>query len=46
MGVLGAIFLVKGLSGPVIYILINLGLLASGVYGWILVSREERGLAA
>lgn len=42
MGGLGAIFLLKGLSGPVIYILINIGLLASGVYGWILISRQER----
>ena len=42
MGVLGAIFLLKGLSGPISYILINIGLLGSGVYGWILVSRQER----
>lgn len=44
MGVLGAIFLLKGLSGPVSYILINIGLLGSGVYGWMLASREEKGL--
>jgi hypothetical protein len=44
MGVLGALFLLKGLSGPISYILINIGLLASGVYGWILASREEKGL--
>jgi hypothetical protein len=44
MGVLGALFLVKGLSGPISYILINIGLLTSGVYGWILASREEKGL--
>jgi hypothetical protein len=46
MAVLGAIFFVKGLSGPVIYILINLGLLGAGVYGWIQVSNEEKGLPA
>lgn len=45
MGVLGAIFLLKGLSGPIQYILVNIGLVASGVYGWILVSREEKGLS-
>jgi hypothetical protein len=44
MAALGTIFLLKGLSGPVTYILINVGLLASGVTGWILVSREEKGL--
>jgi hypothetical protein len=44
MGVLGAIFLLKGLSGPVSYILLNIGLLGSGVYGWILVSREVKEL--
>lgn len=44
MGVLGTIFLLRGLSGPVTYILINIGLLGSGVYGWILASREEKGL--
>jgi hypothetical protein len=45
MGGLGAIFLVKGLSGPIQYILINVGLVVSGIYGWILISREERGPA-
>jgi hypothetical protein len=45
MGGLGAIFLVKGLSGPIQYILINVGLVAAGIYGWILISREERGPA-
>lgn len=42
MAVLGAIFLYRGLSGAVIFILLNAGLLAAGVYGWRLVSREER----
>ena len=46
MAVLGAIFLLRGLSGPVIYILINVGLLAGGVWGLMLVSRETKGLAA
>ena len=46
MAVLGAIFLLRGLSGPVIYILLNAGLLAGGVWGWMLVSREAKGLAA
>jgi hypothetical protein len=45
MGGLGAIFLVKGLSGPIQYILINVGLVVSGITGWILISREERGPA-
>jgi len=45
MTALGAIFLVKGLSGPIQYILINAGLVAAGVYGWILISREQRGPA-
>jgi hypothetical protein len=45
MVALGAIFLVKGLSGPIQNILINAGLIVAGVYGWILVSREERGPA-
>jgi hypothetical protein len=45
MGVLGAIFLLRALSGPVIYIFLNAGLLAGGVYGWMLVSREEKGLS-
>ncbi len=46
MAVLGAIFLLRGLSGPVIFILINAGLLAGGVWGWMLVSRETKGLTA
>lgn len=46
MGVLGIIFLLRGLSGPVIYILLNAGLLAAGVWGWTLLSRVEKGLAA
>ena len=46
MGVLGAIFLLRGLSGPVIYILINVGLLVGGVWGWILVSHEDKALPA
>jgi hypothetical protein len=45
MGVLGAIFLLRSLSGPVIYIFLNAGLLACGIWGWMLVSREVRGLA-
>jgi hypothetical protein len=45
MGVLGAIFLLRALSGPVIYIFLNAGLLAGGVYGWMLVSRVDKGLA-
>jgi hypothetical protein len=45
MAVLGTIFLLRGLSGPVIYIFLNAGLLAGGVYGWILVSREDKGLS-
>lgn len=45
MAVLGAIFLLRGLSGPVIFILINAGLLAGGIWGWILVSHEDKGLA-
>ena len=46
MGVLGAIFLLRSFSGPVVYILLNAGLLAGGVWGWMLVSREVKGLAA
>ena len=46
MAVLGGIFLLRNLSGPVIFILLNAGLLTSGVWGWILLSREEKGLAA
>lgn len=46
MGVLGIIFLLRGLSGPIVYILLNAGLLASGVWGWTLLSRVEKGLAA
>ena len=45
MAVLGAIFLLRGLSGPIQYILINVGLLVGGVWGWILVSHENKGLA-
>ena len=46
MGVLGAIFLLRGLSGPIQYILINVGLLVGGVWGWILVSHEDKALPA
>jgi hypothetical protein len=46
MAGLGLIFFLRGLSGPVVYILINAALVASGVYGWRLVSREARALAA
>ena len=46
MGVLGSIFLLRSFSGPVIYILLNAGLLAGGVWGWMLVSREAKGLPA
>ena len=46
MAVLGAIFLLRGLSGPVIFILINAGLLTGGVWGWMLVSRQAKGLPA
>jgi hypothetical protein len=42
MAALGAIFLLRGLSGPVIYILLNAALLAGGVWGWMLLSREEK----
>jgi len=42
MAVLGAIFLFRGLSGGVSFILLNGVLMAAGVYGWRLVSREER----
>jgi len=45
MGVLGAIFLLRSLSGPVIYIFLNAGLLAGGIWGWMLISREVRGLS-
>jgi hypothetical protein len=45
MGVLGTIFLLRSLSGPVIYIFLNAGLLAGGVWGWMLASREEKGLS-
>jgi hypothetical protein len=44
MSVLGAIFLLRGLSGPVIYILINVGLLVGGIWGWILISHEDKAL--
>lgn len=44
MAVLGAIFLLRGLSGPIQYILINVGLLVGGVWGWILVSHEDKAL--
>jgi hypothetical protein len=46
MAVLGGIFLLRNLAGPVIFILLNAGLLAGGVWGWMLLSREERGRAA
>jgi hypothetical protein len=46
MAGLGLIFFLRGLSGPVVYILINAALVAAGVYGWRLVSREARALAA
>lgn len=45
MGVLGAIFLLRSLSGPIIYIFLNAGLLAGGIWGWRLISREERAIA-
>lgn len=43
---LGIIFLLRGLSGPVSYILINAGLIACGGFGWRLISAEQRKLAA
>jgi predicted membrane channel-forming protein YqfA (hemolysin III family) len=47
MGVLGVIFLLRALSvGAIVYILLNAGLLAGGVWGWMLLSREEKGRAA
>lgn len=46
MAVLGGIFLLRNLSGPVIFILLNAGLLAAGVWGNRLLSRQEKGLAA
>jgi hypothetical protein len=46
MAVLGTIFLLRGLSGPIQYILINVGLLVGGVWGWILVSHEDKALPA
>jgi hypothetical protein len=46
MAGLGLIFFLRGLSGPVVYILINAALVAAGVYGWRLISREQRALAA
>jgi hypothetical protein len=39
---MGAIFLLRGLSGPLSYILLNAALLAVGIWGWKLVSRELR----
>jgi hypothetical protein len=39
---LGALFLLRGISGPVFYSLLNAALLAVGVWGWRLISREER----
>jgi ribosomal protein L40E len=42
---MGAIFLLRGLSGPLSYILLNAALLAVGIWGWRLVSRELRPAA-
>ena len=46
MAVLGGIFLLRNLSGPVIFIVLNVGLLAAGVWGNRLLSQYEKGLAA
>ena len=43
MVVVGAIFLLEGLSGPFVYSLLNAALLAAGIWGWRLLSREGRG---
>jgi hypothetical protein len=42
MAVLGGIFLLRSLSGPIIYILLDAALLAGGIWGWMLLSREQR----
>ena len=39
---MGAIFLLRGLSGPLSYILLNAALLAVGIWGCKLISRELR----
>lgn len=46
MAVLGGIFLLRNLSGPVIFILLNACLLAAGVWGNRLLSQYEKGRAA
>ena len=46
MAVLGGIFLLRNLSGPVIFILLNTCLLAAGVWGNRLLSQFEKGLKA
>jgi hypothetical protein len=46
MAGLGLIFLLRNLSGPVSYILLNAAVLAAGVWGWRLISQHQRALAS
>ena len=43
MIVLGAIFLLRGFSGPILYSVLNAALLAAGVWGWRLLARDVAG---
>lgn len=45
MAVLGLIFLVRGLKGSIVFILINGAVMAAGAYGYRLVGQEERKAA-
>ena len=46
MMLLGVIFLVRGLSGPVAYILVNAGHIGFGAFGWRSISIEQRNRAS
>ncbi len=39
MMILGALFLLRGFSGPILYSALNTALLAAGIWGWRLLSR-------
>jgi ribosomal protein L40E len=44
MVVLGALFLLRGFSGPIFYSLLNAALLAVGIWGWRLILHEEKAV--
>jgi hypothetical protein len=45
MAILGGLFLLKGLGGPIVYVALNAGLLAAGVWGRKLMASEAVALS-